>query len=37
MQEKHIIICVTELVGDLLLKKLKYFEAVLSIFEFSRV
>ena len=23
--------------GDLLLKKLKYFEAVLSIFEFSRV
>ena len=27
----------TQLAGDLLLKKMKYFEVMLNIFEFSRV
>ena len=30
-------ICTTQLAGSLLLKKLKYFEVMLNIFEFSRV
>ena len=30
-------ICTTELADALLLKKLKYFEIILNIFEFSRV
>ena len=31
------ITCATQLAGGLLLKKLKYFEVMLNIFEFSRV
>ena len=31
------VICATQLAGGLLLKKLKYFEVVLNISEFSRV
>ena len=30
-------ICATQLAGGVLLKKLKYFEVMLNIFEFSRV
>ena len=30
-------ICATQLAGGLLLKKLKYFEVMLNIFEFLRV
>ena len=29
--------CATQLAGGLLLKKLKYFEVMLNIFEYSRV
>ena len=40
-QEKHVrkslVICATQLAGGLLLKKLKYFEVMLNIFEFLRV
>ena len=40
-QEQHIrkslVICATHLTGGLLLKKLKYFEVMLNILEFSRV
>ena len=40
-QEKHIrkplVICTTQHAGGLLLKKLKYFEVMLNIFEFLRV
>ena len=35
MQEKSLVICGTQLAGGLLLKKLKYFEVMLNIFEFS--
>ena len=34
---KFIGICRTPLAGGLLLKKLRYFEVMLNIFEFSRV
>ena len=34
---KSHVICATQLAGDALLKKLKYFEVILNIFEFSRV
>ena len=30
-------LCATQLAGGLLLKKLKYFQVMLNIFEFSRV
>ena len=40
-QEQHvrksIAICATQLAGGLLLKRLKYFEVMLNIFEFTRV
>ena len=40
-QEEHVrkslVICATQLAGGLLLKKLKYFEVMWNIFEFSRV
>ena len=32
---KSLVICTTQLIGDLLLKMLKYFEVMLIIFEFS--
>ena len=35
--KKTLVICATQLAGGLLLKKLKYFEVMLNIFEFSRV
>ena len=35
--KKPLVICVTQLAGGLLLKKLKCFEVMLNIFEFSRV
>ena len=35
--KKSIVACATQLAGGLLLKKLKYFEVMLNIFEFSRV
>ena len=34
---KSPVICATQLAGGSLLKKLKYFEVMLNIFEFSRV
>ena len=34
---KSLVICATQLRGGLLFKKLKYFEAMINIFEFSRV
>ena len=34
---KSLVICATQLACGLLLKRLSYFEAVLSIFELSRV
>ena len=37
MQEKSLVICGTQFAGGLLLKKLKYSEVMLNIFEFSRV
>ena len=33
--KKSLTICATQLAGSVLLKKLKYFEVILSIFEFS--
>ena len=35
--KKTLVICATQLAGGLLLKKLKYFEVMLNIFELSRV
>ena len=35
--KKILVICATQLAGGLLLKKLKYPEVILNIFEFSRV
>ena len=35
--KKTLVICANQLAGGLLLKKLKYFEVMLNIFEFSRV
>ena len=34
---KSLVICATQLAGCLLLKKLKHFEVMLNIFEFSQV
>ena len=34
---KSLVICATQLAAGLLLKKLKYFEVMLNIFEFSLV
>ena len=34
---KSLALCVAQLIGGVLLKKLKYFEVMLNIFEFSRV
>ena len=34
---KSLVICSTQLAGDLLLKMLKYFEVMLKIFKFSHV
>ena len=34
---KSLVICVTPLAGGLLLKKLKYFEVMLNIFEFLQM
>ena len=33
---KSLVTCATQLAGGLLLKRLKYFEVMLNIFEFSR-
>ena len=35
--KKILVVCATQLAGGLLLKKLKYCEVMLNIFEFSRV
>ena len=35
--KKYLAICMAQLAGDLLLKELKYFKVMLSIFEFSGV
>ena len=37
MEKKFLVIYATQLTGGLLLKKVKYFEVILNIFEFSRV
>ena len=34
---KFLVACATQLAGSVLLQKLKYFEVILNIFEFSQV
>ena len=37
MKKNYLVICATQFSGGALLKKLKYFEGMLNIFEISRV